>query len=82
MDPMTATTTTIRVDRETHARLLELSRVSGRPLIETVKSAAEALERQAFVTRVRAEFEAMSDEEMASYRVEIDSVTVSDGLDR
>lgn len=78
----TTTTTTIRVDRETHARLLEMSRQSGQPLIETVRSAAEALERQAFAVRVRAELEAMSPEDMASYRAELDSFPVSDGIDR
>lgn len=76
---VTTPTTTIRVDRETHAKLLEMSRVSGRPLIETVRAATEALDRQAFAMRVRAELEAMSAEEMASYRAEIDSFPVADG---
>lgn len=79
---MTTPTTTIRVDRETHARLLEMSRVSGRSLIETVRAATEALDRQAFAERVRAELEAMSDEDLASYRAEIESFPVADGIGR
>ena len=35
--------TTIRISREAHARLVELSEASGRPLVSTVEDAIEAL---------------------------------------
>jgi hypothetical protein len=41
-------TTTIRVDNETHAELVDLSRRSGASLLQTVREAAEALRRQRF----------------------------------
>ena len=41
-------TTTIRVDTNTHARLIELSESSGATLMDTVSAAAEALRRQRF----------------------------------
>lgn len=79
---MKTSTTTIRVDRETHAALLKMSQATGRPLMETVKAATEALRRQAFADRVRAELEAMSSDELESYRAEVDTYPVGDGLDR
>ena len=48
-------TTTIRVDTDTHARLLALSQATGASLIETVRDAAEALRRQRFAHQVAAE---------------------------
>lgn len=79
---MKTSTTTIRVDRETHAALLEMSSAAGRSLMETIKDATEALRRQEFADQVRSEFEAMSAEDHESYRAEIDRYPVGDGLDR
>lgn len=75
--------TTIRVDRATHARLLELSQESGRTLVETVGEAAEALRRQRFAHRVVAEIEELrSDPEAwADYLEEAEATHVTDGLD-
>ena len=45
-------TTTIRVDTDTHARLVEMSKASGASLIDTVRDAAEALRRLRFAQQV------------------------------
>jgi hypothetical protein len=75
-------TTTIRVDTETHARLLELSRATGTSLIETVRDAAEALSRQRFARQVEAELAALRKHPDAwdAYIAEADSTSVSDGI--
>lgn len=76
-------TTTIRVDKETHARLQGLSKMSGRSLIETVRDATEALGRQRFAHQVGAELAALRTDEQAweAYLAEADSTSVPDGLD-
>lgn len=76
-------TTTIRVDKETHARLQGMSKESGRSLIETIRDATEALGRQRFAHQVGAELAALrTDEEAwAAYLAEADSTSVADGLD-
>ncbi len=48
---------TIRVDTETHARLVELSESTGSSLMATVRDAAEALRRQRFADQVTSELE-------------------------
>jgi len=75
-------TTTIRVDTDTHARLLALSRATGASLIETVRDAAEALRRLRFADQVAAELaELHSDPEAwAAYLAEADETAVSDGV--
>ena len=75
-------TTTIRVDAETHSRLLELSRAADRSLIETVRDAAEALRRQRFAQRVEAEIEALRADPDAwkDYVAEAERTSVLDGL--
>ena len=75
--------TTIRVDRETHARLAEMSRETGDSLIETVRQAAEALRRLRFGLRVQEEYAALrSDPEAwADYLDEVESSYVADGVD-
>lgn len=45
-------TTTIRVDADAHARLVEMSRATGASPIDTVSDAAEALRRQRFARQV------------------------------
>lgn len=78
------TTTTIRVDRETHARLLELSRATGSSLIETVRAAAEALRRQRFAVQVAWEFDALRRDAQAwqAYLADAESTFVGDGIGR
>ena len=75
-------TTTIRVDTETHARLVEMSRAAGASLIETVRDAAEALRRQRFAHQVAAELAALRDDPEAwkDYLTEAESTSVTDGI--
>lgn len=75
-------TTTIRVDTDTHARLLELSQATGTSLIETVRDATEALRRQRFAHRVAAELaEIHSDPEAwEAYLAEERATSVNDGI--
>ena len=75
-------TTTIRVDTDTHAQLIELSELTGSSLMATVRDAAEALRRQRFAAQVAAELSAIRDdpEAWSSYLAEGDATTVTDGL--
>jgi predicted DNA-binding protein len=77
-------TTTIRLDTDTHARLLALSRETGASLIETVRDAAEALRRQRFAHRVAAELAELHKDAQAweAYVIEADETSVSDGIGR
>jgi len=75
--------TTIRVDTETHARLVELSKESGDSLTDTVRLAAEALRRQRFAHAV---VEQLADlrrhpDEWRAYIGDAESTAVRDGLD-
>ncbi len=76
-------TTTIRVDRETHERLVELSKDSGRSLIDTVSEAAEALRRKRFAEQVRSQLDALRSDPEAwlDYLAEAEETHVTDGLD-
>ncbi|WP_419838177.1 hypothetical protein [Candidatus Poriferisodalis sp.] len=76
-------TTTIRVDRDTHARLVEMSRSSGDSLTDTVRHAADALRRLRFGLRVQAQYAELRDdpEAWAGYLAEAESTHVSDGVD-
>jgi predicted DNA-binding protein len=75
-------TTTIRVDTDTHARLLDLSRATGASLIETVRDATEALSRQRFAHQVAAELDKLRQDPQAweAYLAEADNTSVSDGV--
>lgn len=75
-------TTTIRVDTDTHARLLDLSREAGVSLIETVRDATEALSRQRFAHQVAAELDKLRQDPQAweAYLTEADQTSVSDGV--
>lgn len=75
-------TTTIRVDSDTHARLLELSHAAGASLIETVRDAAEALRRQRFAHQVAAELAELRNNPAAweAYLSETDTTSVTDGI--
>lgn len=76
-------TTTIRVDRETHSRLLEMSQNTGDSITETVRQAAEALRRLRFGLRVQEELAAMrgDPEAWTDYLAESELSQVSDGID-
>jgi len=76
-------TTTIRVDKDTHARLTELSRESGASIGDTVRQATEALHRQKFAARVAAELAVLRQDPAAwkAYLVDAESSSVTDGLD-
>jgi len=75
-------TTTIRVDTDTHARLLDLSKETGASLIETVRDATEALSRQRFAHQVAAELDKLRQDPRAweAYLAEADETSVSDGV--
>jgi predicted transcriptional regulator len=53
---MQSASTTIRIDREVHQRLVRIAHATGRPLNDTVGDAVGALERSLFADRVAAEF--------------------------
>lgn len=76
-------TTTIRVDSETHARLVELSTIRGASLIDTVRDAAEALERHQFARQVADELAELrkDPDAWAAYLAEGEATAVRDGLD-
>ncbi len=75
-------TTTIRVDTETHARLLEMSRQTSSSLMETVRDAAEALRRQQFALDVVGELDELRGDPEAwkAYLGEASSTAVADGI--
>ena len=75
-------TTTIRVDKTTHADLVELSRGSGASIMETVRDAAEALRRQRFAHDVTAEIAELRTDADAwdSYVAEAEATSVVDGI--
>lgn len=76
-------TTTIRVDTETHAKLLELSEATRSSLMETVRDAAEALRRQRFAHQVAEELSALRADPCAwaDYLADAESTAVGDGVD-
>ena len=75
-------TTTIRVDTETHAALLDLAAETGSSLMDTTRAAAEALRRQRFAGHVTDELNALRSDPDAwgEYLAEADSTSVGDGL--
>jgi hypothetical protein len=75
-------TTTIRVDTDTHVRLLELAKAEGASLVETVRDAAEALRRQRFAHQVAGELADLRHDAEAwkTYLAEADSTSVTDGI--
>jgi hypothetical protein len=52
-------TTTIRVSREVHERLLRIGRDRGQQLVDVISDAADALERRQFAEVVRAEMDVL-----------------------
>jgi predicted transcriptional regulator len=75
-------TTTVRVDSETHARLLEMSAASGKSLIDTIRDATEALRRQRFAGGVTQELDRLRMDEATwvAYLAEADATDVPDGI--
>jgi Tfp pilus assembly protein PilV len=75
-------TTTIRVDTETHAKLLELGSSSGSSLMDTVRDAAEALRRQRFAQQVTGQLDGLHENPSAwaEYLAAAESTTVADGV--
>ncbi len=75
-------TTTIRVDTDTHTRLLELSEATGATLIDTVREATEALRRQRFANQAASEMSALRDDHAAwnDYLTEAGTSAVADGV--
>ena len=74
--------TTVRVDTETHRRLRELAKETGAPILDTVRDAARALERERSFARLRAQLDALRADPAAwaEYEAEIESLPVADGL--
>ncbi len=79
---MTTTTATIRVDIETHARLVELSRARHTSLGGRVHDAAEALQRPQSARQVTDELTALSDDPDAwnDDLADASSTSVHDGI--
>ena len=77
-------TTTVRVDTDTHAKLLEISKASGVSLIETIRDATEALQRRRFAEDVVEQLSALRDDPVAwrGYLAEAAETSVADGIAR
>lgn len=75
-------TTTIRIDTDTHARLVELSDAADTSLIETVRDAVEALRRQRFAQQVAAELAEIRSNTDAwnAYLTDAEQTSVTDGV--
>jgi hypothetical protein len=74
--------TTIRVDRDTHQRLLAFSQQQGLSLIEVLRQATDALDRELFVGEARAQIEKLKADPQAwaDYLRESLLTEVSDGV--
>ena len=82
MSTAATTTTTIRVDTDTHAALLDLASERGTSLIAAAPDAAEALRRQQFAQHVTDELNALRADpnDSADYLDEAEPSAVSDGV--
>ena len=74
--------TTIRVDRDTHQRLLAISTQQGLSLIEVLRQATDALDRELFVSEARAQIEKLKADPQAwaDYLCESSLTEVADGI--
>jgi len=74
-------TTTIRVDRDVHRRLVALSDRTGRQLMDVVRDATDALERAQFAALVSAELDELrkDPDTWAAYVAEAD-LSLRDGI--
>jgi hypothetical protein len=75
-------TTTIRVDVDTHRRLVALSERHGQPLGVTVRLAADALDRDDLTGRIKAQLDRLHEDPVAwaNYLAENNSFGASDGI--
>jgi predicted DNA-binding protein len=76
-------TTTIRIDREVHQRLIRLGSSSGQQLMDVVRDATLALERARYAEAVSAEIDALRQDPAAwnAYVADAD-LAVGDGVSR
>ena len=74
--------TTIRVDRDTHQRLLAFSQQQGLSLMEVLRRATDALDRELFVGEARAQIEKLKADPQpwADYLHESSLTEVADGI--
>lgn len=74
--------TTIRVDRDTHQRLLTISTQQGFSLMEILRRATDALDRELFVGEARAQIEKLKADPQAwaDYLRESLLTEVADGI--
>lgn len=79
---MTDSTTTIRVDRDTHQRLLVFSQQQGLSLIEILRRATDALDRELFVGEARSQMQELKADPQAwsDYLRDFSRTEVSDGV--
>lgn len=68
------THTTVRIDTDTHGRLMRISEESGKPLGQVISEAAAELEQRRFISQLRADYRRMREnpEEWESYVTERD----------
>ena len=74
--------TTIRVDRDTHQRLLVFSQQQGLSLMEILRRATDALDRELFVGEARAQIDKLKADPQAwaDYLHESSLTEVADGI--
>lgn len=74
--------TTIRVDRDTHQRLLAFSQQQGLSLMEILRRATDALDRELFVGEARSQIEKLKADPQAwvDYLRESSLTEVADGI--
>ena len=74
--------TTIRVDRDTHQRLLAFSQQQGLSLIEVLRRATDALDRELFVGEARSQMQNLKADPQAwaDYLRESLLTEVADGI--
>ena len=74
--------TTIRVDRNTHQRLLAISQQQGQSLMDILRRATDAIDRELFVGQARAQIEKLKADPQAwaDYLRESSLTEVADGI--
>ena len=74
--------TTIRVDRDTHRRLLDLSQSADLSLMEVLRRATAALEQQLFVAEAKSQMQRLRADPQAwvDYLRDSSLTEVSDGV--
>ena len=74
--------TTIRVDRNTHQRLLAISQQQGQSLMDILRRATDAIDRELFVGQARAQIEKLKADPQAwaDYLRDSSLTEVSDGV--